>query len=47
MKELENRKETHQVFVGNTDCNILVTSSAQVTIEGNVYSSAKGLVWIG
>jgi hypothetical protein len=47
MKELENSKETHQIFVGNTDCNISITSGSKVTVKGNGISSAKGLVWIG
>jgi hypothetical protein len=34
MKQLENNKETHEVFVGGIDCNISVTSGAPITIKG-------------
>jgi hypothetical protein len=34
MKQPENSEEGHQVFVGNIDSNILVTSGAPITIKG-------------
>jgi hypothetical protein len=33
MKQPENSEEGHQVFVGNTDFNILVTSGSPITIK--------------
>jgi hypothetical protein len=41
MKEIENSKETHEVSVGNTDCNISAISGAQITIKGKWHPKFK------
>jgi hypothetical protein len=33
MKQLENSKETHYAFVGDTDCNISAASGAPIAIN--------------
>jgi hypothetical protein len=33
MKQLENSKETHYVFVGDTDCNISTSCGAPITLK--------------
>jgi hypothetical protein len=35
MKQLENIKETHEIFVGNTDCNTPAASGAPITVKEN------------
>jgi hypothetical protein len=43
MKQLENSKETHQVFLGSVDCNISAASGAPITIRGKWFIKCKRL----
>jgi hypothetical protein len=47
MKQLENSKETHEVFTGNTDSNTSAVSGALITIKVKWYPMYKRHLTLG
>jgi hypothetical protein len=47
MKQLENSKESHQVFVGNIDYNISGANAAPITVKGKWCLKCKKYLRLG